>query len=83
MGMAAILFSDLDHLYKLSFPLPKEAPYDGEAVSEKKMFENNDHIHVYNPGAGEDNSLGTSFVKNINFLSSWSFTASFSKLMNL
>ena len=28
MGMAAILvICDLDHLYKLSFPLPKEAPH--------------------------------------------------------
>ena len=33
------------HLYKLSFPLPKEAPQKnlaliGQAVSEEKMFEN-------------------------------------------
>ena len=28
MGMAAILSSDLDHLNKLSFPHPKEAPYE-------------------------------------------------------
>ena len=27
IGMAAILVSDLDHLYKLSFPLRKEAPH--------------------------------------------------------
>ena len=27
MGMAAILSCDLDQLYKLLFPLPKEAPY--------------------------------------------------------
>ena len=27
MGVAAILVIDLDHLYKLSFPLPKEAPH--------------------------------------------------------
>ena len=35
---------DLDHLYKLSFPLPKEAPQNlaliGQAVSEEKIFEN-------------------------------------------
>ena len=36
---------DLDHLYKLWFPLPKEAPHEifaliGQAVSEKKIFEN-------------------------------------------
>ena len=27
MGVAAIWSCDLDHLYKLSFPLPKEAPH--------------------------------------------------------
>ena len=27
MGMAAIWLCDLDHLYKFSFPLPKEAPH--------------------------------------------------------
>ena len=27
MGVAAILVMSLDHLYKLSFPLPKEAPH--------------------------------------------------------
>ena len=35
---------DLDHLYKLLFPLPKDAPQKnlaliGQAVSEEKMFE--------------------------------------------
>ena len=35
---------DLDHLYKLSLSLPKEAPSEnlafiGQAVSEEKMFE--------------------------------------------
>ena len=55
---------DLDHLYKLSFPLPKEAPHKnlaliGQAVSVEKMFENGGHIHVYSPGAGADNPLGT------------------------
>ena len=34
---------DLDHLYKLWFPLPKEAPHKifaliGQAVSEEKIF---------------------------------------------
>ena len=28
MDMAAILVLNLDHLYKLSFPLPKEAPHE-------------------------------------------------------
>ena len=31
----------------------------GLAVLEKKMFENNGHIHVYNPGAGTDNPIGS------------------------
>ena len=35
----------LDHLYKILFPVPKEAPHKilaliGQAVSEEKMFEN-------------------------------------------
>ena len=30
----------------------------GQAVSEKKIFENNGHMHVYSPGAGADNHLG-------------------------
>ena len=54
---------DLDHLYKLSFPLPKEAltfnlALIGHAVSETKMFENNGHIHVFSPGAGAEDTLG-------------------------
>ena len=49
---------------------------------------NNGHIYVYSPGAGAgagaDNPLGTfCFVKNMNFLSNWTFTASFSQLMTL
>ena len=31
----------------------------GQAVSVEKMFENGGHIHVYSPGAGADNPLGT------------------------
>ena len=48
---------DLDHLYKVSFPLYKEAPHEIQADAEK-MFENNGHIHVYSPGTGTDNPLG-------------------------
>ena len=44
---------------------------------------NNGHIYVYSPGAGVDNPLETFFVKNMNFLSNWTFTASFSQLMTL
>ena len=31
----------------------------GQAVSEQMMFEYYGHIHVYSPGAGADNPLGT------------------------
>ena len=34
----------------------------GQAVSEK-MFENNGNVHVYSPGAGADNPLGSFFHK--------------------
>ena len=45
---------------------------------------NNGHIYVYSPGAGADNPLETfCLVKNMNFLSNWTFTASFSQLMTL
>ena len=65
MGMAAI-FSwscDLDHLimnFLSPFPrrLHTKFGLTGQAVSEKKMFENNDHIHVFSPGGGVDKSPG-------------------------
>ena len=44
---------------------------------------NNGHIYVYSPGAWADNPLETFFVKNMNFLSNWTFTASVSQLMTL
>ena len=28
------------------------------------MIENNGHIHVYRPGAGADNPMGSNFVRN-------------------
>ena len=37
---------------------------DWQAVSEKKMFENNSYVHVYSPGAGGDNPLGQIFFIN-------------------
>ena len=53
---------DLDHLYTLSFSLPKENSHEmafiGQVVLEKKMFENNGYVHLYSPGAGADNPLG-------------------------
>ena len=42
--------------------------FDWQAVSEKKMFENNGHINVLSPKVGEDNALGYNifiFVINI------------------
>ena len=33
----------------------------GQVVSEKKMFDSNGYIHVYSPGAGADNPLGSIF----------------------
>ena len=65
----------LGHVYKFLSPLPKEALLQkksnliGRAISGKKMFENNGHIHVYSPGTGADNSLRSIFFRNINLLS--------------
>ena len=62
---------DLDHLHKLSFPLPKKILHKiwaslAKLVSEKKLFENNDHIHVYSPGTGADNPLRSNvFINSI------------------
>ena len=52
--------------FELSFPLPKEALHKnlaliGQAVLEKKIFENGCHIHEYSPGAVADNPLGSFF----------------------
>ena len=33
----------------------------GQGVLEEKMFEYYGHTHVYSPGAGADNPLGTNF----------------------
>ena len=69
MSMAATWSCDMHHLYKLSSPLPKEAPHEilaliGLAVSEK-MFENNCHIHVFSSRVGTDNPLGYFFINTI------------------
>ena len=63
MGMAAILVMWPGPIRYTFFP-PSQGGSKwnlalvGQAVSEKKMFENNSHIHVYSPGAGADNPLG-------------------------
>ena len=51
---------------KCMFPLPKRRlhikfGFDWPSVSEKKMFENNGHIHVYSPGTRADSPLGSFF----------------------
>ena len=57
MDVAASLWScNLDHFYRVSFPLHIEALI-GRAVLEK-MFENDSHLHLYSPGAGTDNPWG-------------------------
>ena len=57
---------DLGHLTKTIFidlcphfprRLHIKFGFDWLSVSEKKMFENNGHIHVYSPGAGADKPL--------------------------
>ena len=34
----------------------------GQVVSEKKLFKNKRHIHVYSPVAGADNPLGSNYT---------------------
>ena len=36
----------------------------GQTDLEKKIFVNGGHIHVYSPGAGADNPLGSIFFIN-------------------
>ena len=52
---------DLDHFYKLSFSLTKNAPHDVWLclVSEKKIFAYYGNIQVYCPGEGSDLPLGS------------------------
>ena len=74
--------------YKFMSPLPKgnstwKLALIGQAISEKKRFENNGHIHVYSPRAGSEAPLVIRFFKNINLVSIWSFAASFSNSMTL
>ena len=56
---------DLGHLYKLSFPIPQDAPHEvcliAQVVSEKKMVKYYGNIHVYCPGVGADQHLGSNF----------------------
>ena len=60
---------------------------DHRTSSSGEEYYNNGLIYVYSPGAGAgagaENPLETLFVKNMNFLSNWTFTASFSQLMTL
>ena len=58
-----------DHgFYTIYVPTSHEGPalnlaLIGQVVNEKKMFENNGHIHVYSPGAGANNPLASFFSK--------------------
>ena len=36
----------------------------GQSVLEEKMFENNGYVHVFSPGAGADNPMGSFFFIN-------------------
>ena len=63
MGTAAILVMwPGPHILKV-LPSKKGSTWNmaliGQAVSEKKMFENNGYVHVYSPRAGADNPLGS------------------------
>ena len=44
------------------------------------MFENNGYVHVYSPGAGADNRLGSNVFINSIIQSILSFAAEFSPL---
>ena len=63
--LAAFLDIDKDHFYYLFLSLlPKEVPHlalISQAVSDKKMFKNNGHVHVNSPGAGADTPLDSLF----------------------
>ena len=43
------------------------SPLIGQAVSERKVFENNCYVHVYSPWAGADNSLGSNLLQKHKF----------------
>ena len=40
----------------------------GQAVSEKKVFENSTRIHVYSLGAGTDNPLGSNVISKMSLV---------------
>ena len=63
---------------KFMFPLPNGAPHKiwlWPCGFSEEMFENNGHIHVYNPETGIDNPLGHILFKTINLLLIWSFAS--------
>ena len=49
----------------------------GQAVMEKTLFENNGHIHVYIPGEGTDNPLGSEVLYKHKYCVTLSFAVSF------
>ena len=48
---------DLNYLYKQWSPLPIDASYKIQGVSEKQMFEYYGYIHVFCSGVGADGPL--------------------------
>ena len=68
------------HLYKIDVPFRLHIKFGFDWPG---GFENNGHVHVYSPGAGADNPLGSIFFKNINLLLIKPFAASFPHLINL
>ena len=73
MDMAAILGHVTQKNISINFvppPPPKEAPHKigfHWTSSLREQFENNGHIHVYSPGAGADNPLGSKFFHKHNY----------------
>ena len=66
---------DLDHLYKLSFPLPKEAPYK---IWLKRRCLKIMYMYI---APGQTAPRGQNIFKNISLLLTLSFAASFSLYM--
>ena len=52
-------------------------------ISDKDLFENNNHIHVYSPEAGTHETLESKLLINTNLLLIWSIAASVLHLMTL
>ena len=62
----------LDHLYKLLFQIPIDAPHEFRLCFAKRFqrrcFQNTDHIQVCSPGAGANSAPGHNVFINIRYL---------------